>query len=175
MKKKLTLILIIVFIALLFLYILYFNSETVVYIGKSNTALKNHKYKISSDDSEIAYIIKYNSPITKFEHYKINKNENLDLVISKDTEFIVSLCSNITRPYKWEINQGTDSKILEYKGNNFIEPYDFKFTSQKGYSNKRQNFNFKAKVAGNEKLVFKYMNTDNSEVDKELTINIEIK
>lgn len=175
MKKKLTLIVIIVFIALLFLYILYFNSETVVYIGKGNAVLKNHKYKISYDGSEIVYIIKYNSPITKFEHYKINKNEKLDLVISKGTEFTVSLRSNITRPYKWEINQGADSKILEYKGNNFIEPYDFTFTSQKGYSNRRQNFNFKAKSIGNEKLVLKYMNTDNSEVEKELIVNIEVK
>lgn len=175
MKKKLTLVSIIVFIVLLFLYILYFNSETVVYIGKSNAILKNHEYKKSYDGSGIVYIIRYEPPITKFEHYKLNKNENLDLVIPKDTEFTVSLYSNSTRPYKWKINQGIDSKIIEYKGNNVIEPHDFIFTSKKGYSSRRQNFNFKAKAVGNEKFVLKYMDIDNSEVDNEMIINIEVK
>ncbi|MBZ9637434.1 protease inhibitor I42 family protein [Clostridium sp. FP1] len=167
MKKILPLVFIVV---LLFIYILYYNSKTVIYMGKSNSILKNHKY-----NSQLVYIIRFQTPFTEFGQYQLNKNENVDLIIPKDTEFIVSLSSSISRPYKWRIAQVKDNKILEYKGDNFIEPYDFKFTSLKGNSNRRQNISFKAKAIGNEKIVLKYMNIDSSEVESELILNIGVK
>lgn len=167
MKKKFSLVFIAV---LLFLYVLYFNSSTVLYMGKSNVILKSHKY-----NSQVAYIIRFEPPFTKFQQYQINKYASLDLIVPKDTEFIVSLCANVTITYKWEIDMVKDSKILEYKKDNFIEPYEIKFTSLKGDSNRRQNFLFKAESVGSEKIVLRYMNIDNSEVDSELILNIGVK
>ncbi|MGH4126039.1 MAG: hypothetical protein ACREV6_24295 [Clostridium sp.] len=167
MKKKLPLVFIVV---LLFLYILYFNSKTVIYMGKSNAILKNHKY-----NSQAVYIIKFQTPLTMFEQYKLNENKNLNLLVPKDTEFLVSLSANITRPCKWEVEQAKYIKNLEYNGDNFIEPYDFKFTSLKGDSNRRQNLLFKAKSMGSEKLVLKYVDINTSEVESELILNIGVK
>jgi hypothetical protein len=167
MKKRFYLVFI---VGLLFLYILYFNSNTVIYMGKSNAILKNHKY-----NSQEIYIIRFQAPFTKFEQYELNRNENGEFILPKDTEFIVSLEASVMRPLKWKLDEMKDSKILEYKKDNFIEPYDFKFTSAKGYSNRRQNFLFKAQAVGSEKLVLKYIDVDNSEVNCELTLNIRVK
>ncbi|MBZ9685635.1 protease inhibitor I42 family protein [Clostridium estertheticum] len=165
MKKRLPLVFIVV---LLFLYIIYFNSNTVMYIGKSNAVLKNHKY-----NSQAVYIIKFQAPFTKFEQYQLN--ENGEFIVPRGTEFIVSLDANVTRPLKWRLDQIKDNKILEYKKDNLIQPHDFKFTSEKGYSSRRQNFLFKAQSLGSEKLVFKYMDVDNSEVNSIMILNIRVE
>jgi len=166
MKKKLPLGFIVV---LLFLYVLYFNSKTLIYMGKSNAILKNHKY-----NSQAVYIIKFQPPLTRFEQYKSKENKNLNFLVPKDTEFLVSLSANIIRPCKWEVEQAKDFKNLEYKGDTLIEPYDFKFTSLKGDSNRRQNLLFKAKSMGSEKIVLKYVDINTSEVENELILNIEV-
>jgi predicted secreted protein len=165
MKKRLSLIVIVV---LLFLYIINFNSNTVIYMGKSNAVLKNHKY-----NSQVVYIIKFQAPFTKFEQYQLN--ENGEFLVQKGNEFIVSLEANVTRPLKWRLDQVKDSKILEYKTDNLMQPHDFKVTSEKGYSSRRQNFLFKAQSLGSEKLVLKYVDVDNSEVNSEMVINIRVE
>lgn len=158
---------------LLSVYTVYVNSKTVLYVGKINTALVNHKYVRSYDGSQILYLIKIDGTLAKFEQYKVDKNQSLDLVVAKDTEFIVSMAANSIRPYKWVISDVNENKNLEYKGDNFIEPPSF--TSLKGDSNRRQNLFLKAVSLGSEKLVLKYINADNSEVDTEIVLNITVK
>lgn len=81
MKRKLPLLFI---VGLVFAYVLYFNSKTVIYMGKSDVVLKNHKY-----NSKEVYIIRFQAPFTKFERCQLNKNKDDDLSVPKETEFFI--------------------------------------------------------------------------------------
>lgn len=169
-KRKIFLLIIAVFILL---YIIYFNSPNVIYLGKNNITLANHAYSWNHSSYGNVYLIDYNKPLTKFTLYTFDKNTNIEINISKNHEFILSL-STFSSPFNWKIDSTSSDGIIKFEHYDSVEPVSFKLDSAlKGESNNRENFLFKALSSGTEKIHFQYKNSERTQNDLYITINVK--
>ena len=137
--------------------LLNYNFKISDYKRIDNT-LSNQNYAYSSSvDKQYIAIIKYNSKNASIEQYLINDNDTLDLVVPKESNFIISLYANRIISYTWNIKNELNNDIIEFENRSWIEisaPKSYK--GQDGLNYDRQNFYFKSIASGKQELVMRY-------------------
>lgn len=117
--------------------------------------LSQQKYFYSPDkDKKYIAIIIYNNNNASVKQYLINKNETLDLNISKDSTISMSLPEDTTGDYRWDVKSTTNNGVLKF---DYIIPISLPIpNSERKLAYKRKNFFFKTEGIGNEKIVMRY-------------------
>ena len=111
------------------------------------------------------------------KQYLVDNNETLNLTISKDSKFIISLPANHTIAYTWNIKNDINNGIIQYTDRSWIHiPLPKQDWDKCGADYGRQNFFFKPLKSGNEKVVMRYEHqTQQRKQFFEITFNIKIE
>lgn len=137
--------------------------------------LKEQKYNYSdSDSNKIIMIIKYN--LDKFEsvEYTVANNETIKLSLNNDEYLIVSLPSNQTITYSWDIINSIDNNIIKFNHKSCIHLSDK--DQSYGISYDRDNYYFSVINNGNAYTTFERHSTSYESIDNfKFTIDISTK
>lgn len=139
--------------------------------------LTHQKYSYSTTmDKKYIGIISYQSENASMNQYLVNNYDSVDLTISKDSNFIISLHANGIIAYTWNIKNSFDNNILLFDHRSCIQiPLPSSRKDMVGENYDRQNFYFTPLKIGNEKLVLRYEHQTEERNDYfEFTLNIKI-
>lgn len=145
---------------------------------KMDKILSNQKYSYSTNaDKKFVAVIIYDSKNASIQQCLINNKQILDLVIPKESKFIISLPANRIITYTWNIKNQLKNNIIEFVDRSWIEIDAPKLQKgQVGVNYDRQNFYFKSIESGNQDLVMRYKHeTEEREDFFEITLNITIE
>jgi len=146
-----------------------------VVVDEKNSKLLNYEFKIkdfnSMDDimSKQRYlyttdidktyvaIAVYESPNTSMKQYLVQKDKTVDLTISKDSTFVISLYANSTVAYTWNIKNDINNELIKFIKKSKIDiPLPNPKIHSDGTNYGRENFSFKSLKVGSEKIVLRY-------------------
>ncbi|MDT8717758.1 protease inhibitor I42 family protein [Clostridium sp. 19966] len=137
---------------------------------------QSYYYTVSSDKVYIA-LITYKENKASMKQYLVNENGSIDLTISKDNNFIISLHANSTIAYTWNIKSSLNNKVIKFDKKSSISiPTPKSDYGKDGVNHSRENFYFNTLNAGSEKIDLRYESKvrKNSEfIDITFDINIE--
>lgn len=145
---------------------------------KMDKILSNQKYSYSTNiDKKFIAVIIYDSKNASIQQYLINNKQILDLVIPKESKFIISLPANRIITSTWNIKNELKNDVIEFLDRSWIEIGTPKLQKgQEGMNYDRQNFYFKSIESGNQDLVMRYEHqTEEREDFFEVTLNIIIE
>lgn len=117
--------------------------------------IKNYQYSISKDvDKKIVYAILLKGDKLHIIDFIIEKNDIINLEVSENSIFAISLHSNASIAYSWKIENINDVSVIKYRNKEIIRPktHDNKI----GISSRRQNFYFEALKKGTSMIVMEY-------------------
>lgn len=187
--KKFTLSLLIVFLVVMI------GCSKNVFLDEQSSKLLNYDFKISDIrnidktlskqrysystyiDKKFVAVIIYKSKNASMQQFSINKDGTVDLTISKNANFIISLPANRTITYSWNIKNDIDSGIVQFENWSWIDiPMPKAEKGSTGTNYDRQNFYFKPLKQGNQKIVIRYEHqTEQRDEFFEITLNIKIQ
>ena len=147
--------------------------------------MSTQRYGYIGGEKEYIAIVTY-KPITvitnhfknaAMKQYPIDNNGTLNLTISKDSNFIISLPANSIITYTWNIKNNINDGIIKFTNRFWIDiPTPISEWGYKGVDYDRQNFYFQSLKSGNEKVVMRYEHqTQQRNKFFEITFNIKIE
>lgn len=169
-----------IIIALIAYYIVQYNTNISIFTLNGSWTLKNHKYNISSNETNILYVITSIKPIMKFQKINCVQNGTISISIPQKTKFIISLPANKTIAKRWQVETTlADNNTVKYVRNNFSNPIVFRLRlyPHKGESYRRQNFYFESVGKGNceLKLNYNHMGDSDSTYDYYIKVNVKVE
>lgn len=147
-------------------------------IKNIDNTLSDQKYSYSTYiDKKFIAVITYKSEKASIEQYLINKDGEIDLTASKDSNFIISLPANRTITYTWNVKNTINKGIVQLENRSWIEiPIPDSENGKDGVNYDRQNFYFKPLKSGKQKIVMRYEHqTEQQDESFEITLNIKIQ
>jgi predicted secreted protein len=162
------------------LYFVQFNSPLNINIGGIKWWVEHHNYSYTKDDTKNIYIIIKDGVFIKYKKYNVTRTGEISIEIPKTSEFVVSLDSNSTISYEWDIINKVNSDKVKFERSDYMEPYSILSNIKRvkdGESRERKNLYFKTVDSGNEKIKLKYHNQKliQTEYEYNVAINIAIK
>lgn len=166
-------------VVLVAIYFIQYFSAININPGGGVWWVKHHHYVNPTDGTKNIYVVVKDGWLLKFKKYNISEKGSININIPKNSEFILSLHANVTIAYRWDILGSTAPKIIEYLGDSYVEPHDYKihFRQLKGESPRRQNLWFKSLDKGADKLDLRYRHneTPQNEYHYDITVNLIIE
>lgn len=171
MKNTKIYIIIITVISIFMIYICCINIQKKISKPPQNP-LMTFKYEQVADPSwkkEILYVITNDGKHYKFHEIPFSGDEKVNVNDISEEKFIISLSSNETLEYHWELDK-VESVLnnMIFEKEYYLEPKGKKGKEiGVGVSFRRQNFVFKVNNSDKSILVFKYVHNDKYVNDKE--------
>jgi predicted secreted protein len=122
-------------------------------------------------------VVTYRVKTASMKQYLVDKNGKVDLVLPKDSSFIVSLPANRTIAYNWNIKSDVDHGIIKFEKRSWIEiPIPKPERGKNGANYDRQNFYIKPLKSGDEKIAFRYEHeTMQNQEFFEINLNVKVQ
>ena len=160
--KKVFIILITISLSCIIFCFIQFYSDVNIKLVNTNWWIKHHRYK---KDHEIVYAVTETKHTIEFEQYLLKEEATTEIVINKNTNFILSFHSNAIMLYKWHITNELRKDSVQYLNDEYIEPVNYFETfmavvhPEKGENWRRINYYFK-NINGNEIINFENSNSN---------------
>jgi predicted secreted protein len=175
MRKRIKYIVIAMVTLVTFYFIQYFSIININF-GKGSWWVSHHYYVNATDGTKNVYVIVKDGCLLKFKRYNISKNSSISVNIPKKSEFTLSLPANVTVAYRWERLNNPSPNIIEYLGDSYVDPPEYKihFRQLDGESPRRQNLSFKSLDKGTDKLSLRYRHNETPQVEYNYDINLNL-